>query len=221
MARIPYGPTRTVADNLVDTTRCQLNRYGRHPVDLIARSPRTITDVRVMLDDLGRFLGGDLDLRHDDLRFFGSKVWQIVTSCRERRNEEYEKIGWWEFIGAEAALACLPEAARTRHHPLAGRGQGAHREHQDDRRHLRPAAVRHRHAGAEHRPRAERPDERRLDRSVAPLPRIAGGRLSQRLQGGGGRRSTASASARPPSSAAARARPSTATISSSRCRSRT
>ena len=90
-----------MADNLVDTTRCQLNRYGRHPIDLIARSPRTITDVRVMLDDLGRFLGGDLDLTHDDLRFFGSKVWQIVTSCRERRNEEYEKIGWWEFIGAE------------------------------------------------------------------------------------------------------------------------
>ena len=101
MARIPYGPTGSVADNLVDTTRCQLNRYGRHPVDLIARSPRTITDVRVMLDDLGRFLGGDLDLTHDDLRFFGSKVWQIVTSCRERRNEEYERVGWWEFIGAE------------------------------------------------------------------------------------------------------------------------
>ncbi len=101
MSRIPYGPTGTVADNLVDTTRCQLNRYGRHPIDLIARSPRSITDVRVTLDDLGRFLGGDLDLTHDDLRFFGSKVWQIVTSCRERRDTDYEKIGWWEFIGAE------------------------------------------------------------------------------------------------------------------------
>jgi uncharacterized protein with NAD-binding domain and iron-sulfur cluster len=101
MGRIPYGPAGTVANNLVDTTRCQLNRYGRHPVDLIARSPRSITDIRVALDDLGRFLGGDLDLSHDDLRFFGSKVWQIVTSCRERRDTEYEKIGWWEFIGAE------------------------------------------------------------------------------------------------------------------------
>jgi uncharacterized protein with NAD-binding domain and iron-sulfur cluster len=101
MSRIPYGATGTVADNLVDTTRCQLNRYGRHPVDLIARFPRSITDVRVALDDLGRFLGGDLDLSHDDLRFFGSKVWQIVTSCRERRDNEYEKSGWWEFIGAE------------------------------------------------------------------------------------------------------------------------
>ena len=35
------------------------------------------------------------------MRFFGSKIWQIVTSCRERRDEEYEKIGWWDFIGAE------------------------------------------------------------------------------------------------------------------------
>jgi uncharacterized protein with NAD-binding domain and iron-sulfur cluster len=101
MSRIPYGPTGTVADNLVDTTRCQLNRYGRFPIDLIARSPRTMTDVRALLDDISRFLNGDLDLTHDDLRFFGSKVWQIVTSCRERRDDEYEKIGWWEFIGAE------------------------------------------------------------------------------------------------------------------------
>lgn len=101
MSRIPYGPTATVADNLVDTTRCQLNRYGRRPVDLIARFPRSIGDVRVALDDLGRFFGGDLDLSHDDLRFFGSKVWQIVTSCRERRDSDYEKMGWWEFIGAD------------------------------------------------------------------------------------------------------------------------
>ena len=101
MARIPFGPSGNVANNLVDTTRCQLNRYGRFPIDLIARSPRTITDVRALLDNVGRFINGDLDLTHDDLRFFGSKIWQIVTSCRERRNEEYEKIGWWDFIGAE------------------------------------------------------------------------------------------------------------------------
>jgi uncharacterized protein with NAD-binding domain and iron-sulfur cluster len=101
MGRIPYGPTGTVADNLVDTTRCQLNRFGRMPVDLIARSPRTLTDVRAALDDVSRFLNGDLNLTHDDLRFFGSKIWQIVTSCRERRDDEYEKKGWWDFIGAE------------------------------------------------------------------------------------------------------------------------
>jgi uncharacterized protein with NAD-binding domain and iron-sulfur cluster len=101
MGRIPCGSGRTVADNLVDTTRCSLARFGRHAVNLTARSPRTINDVRVVLDDLGRFLGGDLGLSHDELAFFASKIWQIVTSSRERRMDEYEKIGWWDFIGAE------------------------------------------------------------------------------------------------------------------------
>ena len=101
MSRIPYGSGGTVADNLVDTTRCQLSRFGRHTVEVPARFPRTLRDVRVALDDLGRFLGGDLGLSHDDLAFFGSKIWQIVTSCRERRMTDYEKIGWWDFIEAE------------------------------------------------------------------------------------------------------------------------
>src|SRR5207249_4191949 len=98
MSRIPCGPRGgCVADNLVDTTRVSLARYGRHAVDLPARSPRTINDVRVVLDDLGRFLGGDLGLSHDEIAFFASKVWQIVTSCRDRRMNEYEKLGWWDF----------------------------------------------------------------------------------------------------------------------------
>jgi len=101
MSRIPCGQGRTVADNLVDTTRCQLARFGRHPIGVTARSPRSFNDVRVLLDDLGRYLGGDLGLSHDDIAFFASKVWQIVTSCRERRMTEYEKTGWWDFIEAE------------------------------------------------------------------------------------------------------------------------
>jgi uncharacterized protein with NAD-binding domain and iron-sulfur cluster len=101
MQRIPYGANGNVADNLVDTTRCQLARFGRHSVNLTARSPRSINDVRVFLDDFARFFGGDLGLSHDDIAFFASKIWQIVTSCRERRMNEYEKIGWWDFIGAE------------------------------------------------------------------------------------------------------------------------
>jgi uncharacterized protein with NAD-binding domain and iron-sulfur cluster len=101
MARIPCGHGRTVADNLIDTTRCQLARFGRHPIGVTARSPRSLNDVRVLLDDLGRYLGGDLGLSHDDIAFFASKVWQIVTSCRDRRMTEYEKIGWWDFIEAE------------------------------------------------------------------------------------------------------------------------
>jgi uncharacterized protein with NAD-binding domain and iron-sulfur cluster len=100
MKRIPYGRDRTVFDNLVDTTRVQLTRFDRPPIELIARSPRTLGDVRVMLGDLGLLYRGELDLSHDELAFFASRIWQIVTSCHERRVNEYEKIGWWEFIGA-------------------------------------------------------------------------------------------------------------------------
>ncbi len=101
MSRIPFGAHGTVADNLVDTTVCQLARFGRQPVNLPARSPRTMNDVRLALDDLRQCLGGDLGLSHDELAFFVSKVWQIVTSCRDRRMNEYEKLGWWDFIEAE------------------------------------------------------------------------------------------------------------------------
>ena len=36
--------------------------------------------------------------------FFGERIWQILTSCSERRLNEYEKIGWWEFVGAGATI---------------------------------------------------------------------------------------------------------------------
>jgi uncharacterized protein with NAD-binding domain and iron-sulfur cluster len=100
MKRIPFGPDRTVFDNLVDTTRVQLARFDRPPIELISRSPRALGDVRVLLGDLGLLYRGELDLSHDEIAFFASRIWQIVTSCSERRLDEYEKIGWWEFIGA-------------------------------------------------------------------------------------------------------------------------
>ena len=100
MKRIPFGPDRTVFDNLVDTTRVQLARFDRPPIDLICRSPRGLDDVRVLLGDLDLIYQGELDVSHDEIAFFASRIWQILTSCRERRMDEYEKLGWWEFIGA-------------------------------------------------------------------------------------------------------------------------
>jgi uncharacterized protein with NAD-binding domain and iron-sulfur cluster len=102
MKRIPCGHDRTVFDNLVDTTRVQLARFDRPPIELISRSPRELGDVRVLLGDLGLLYRGELGLSHDDMAFFASRVWQIVTSCHERRVNEYEKIDWWDFIDAEA-----------------------------------------------------------------------------------------------------------------------
>ena len=35
------------------------------------------------------------DLTPDDLAHFGARIWQILTSCEERRLAEYEQIPWW------------------------------------------------------------------------------------------------------------------------------
>lgn len=36
-----------------------------------------------------------------ELRFYFLRLWQILTSCHERRDDQYEQIPWWEFVGAE------------------------------------------------------------------------------------------------------------------------
>ena len=102
MARIPLPGNRSVADNLVDTTRIQICRFDRRPIEMPTRCPRNWGDVRVVLDDAGRLYGGDFGLSHEEIAFFVSRVWQIITSCHERRVTEYEKIPWWEFIDAES-----------------------------------------------------------------------------------------------------------------------
>jgi hypothetical protein len=37
----------------------------------------------------------------DDKEFFAGKIWQLMTSCYERRENDYERLGWWEFTGAD------------------------------------------------------------------------------------------------------------------------
>lgn len=100
MGRIPYG-SGSVADNLVDTTRVEMARFDHTPFVLPSRSPRSLADVRVVLDDLAALFQPDLGISQTEMAFFASRIWQIITSCEERRLAEYEKIGWWDFIGAE------------------------------------------------------------------------------------------------------------------------
>ena len=58
-----------------------------------------------MLRDILLVFEPNTDLTPDDLAFFGARIWQILTSCKERRLGEYERISWWDFIGAEGRSA--------------------------------------------------------------------------------------------------------------------
>ncbi|HEX6277914.1 MAG TPA: FAD-dependent oxidoreductase [Polyangiaceae bacterium] len=100
MARIPNGNGKVV-DHLVDTTECHHARFGKKPVIIPVRFPRTPRDFKNAVLLAVDWLGGQLEVTPEETAFFSEKLWQLMTSCDERRLEEYEKTYWWDFIEAE------------------------------------------------------------------------------------------------------------------------
>jgi uncharacterized protein with NAD-binding domain and iron-sulfur cluster len=101
MSRIPYrradGKVATVFDNLTPTDRVLVARKGKPSLTAIVNFPKTIADVRVLFGDLT----ADTGLSDEEMDFFAERVWQLMTSCRERRRNEYERIAWWDFLQAD------------------------------------------------------------------------------------------------------------------------
>jgi len=96
MRRTPYGEHASVFDNLTIATRMLLAREGQTELTWIARSPRTLQDLRVFLMELFTPLG----VPQKELSFFVSRLLTVATSCSDRRLAEYENIAWWDFIEA-------------------------------------------------------------------------------------------------------------------------
>src|SRR5262249_25297538 len=105
MRRIPSFDGRKVADHLVPTTRVGITQYGQPTFVVPALFPRTPGDAGTLLRDILLAVSPGPDLTPDDLAFFGARIWQILTSCEERRIGEYERTAWWDFVGAEERSA--------------------------------------------------------------------------------------------------------------------
>jgi uncharacterized protein with NAD-binding domain and iron-sulfur cluster len=98
LKRIPYrNNARGVYDNLVDTTRIEVARYDLPPLVVNSRFPRSLADFTLLIANMW---SDNIGVEIEDEHYFAERVWQIMTSCEERRLAEYEKIGWWDFIGA-------------------------------------------------------------------------------------------------------------------------
>ena len=82
MRRIQYRD-RTVFDNLVVANRLELARFGQRPIVVAARFPHNLADLEVDLE--AAFHGDDLGLEPGELKFFAARIWQILTSCEDRR----------------------------------------------------------------------------------------------------------------------------------------
>ena len=98
MSRIPFGPDgATCADNLIGVQVINVARYDHPGIDLLARMPRSISDLKILFHEL---FGGVSPLSEGDLTFFAGKLWQVMTSCEERRLAELEQQSWWDFVDA-------------------------------------------------------------------------------------------------------------------------
>ncbi|MEO8623530.1 MAG: FAD-dependent oxidoreductase, partial [bacterium] len=101
MRRILSFDGRKVADHLVPTTRVAITQYEKPTFVLPAVFPATLGDAGTVLRDILLAFDKTTGLTAEDIAYFGARIWQILTSCDARRLAEYEKINWWEFVGAE------------------------------------------------------------------------------------------------------------------------
>jgi uncharacterized protein with NAD-binding domain and iron-sulfur cluster len=113
MSRIPYvsstGKKGTVFDNLNHTSRIMIARYGKPPIVTIASFPKHLSDLELIIKDLHG--GIDSGLTQEEIKFFAERIWQLATSCTRRKNNDYERLGWWEYLEADRFAGKNPDTS--------------------------------------------------------------------------------------------------------------
>ncbi len=106
MSRIPIDGGGDVTDNLVLATSFGITQYDKRPMfEFPSRDPSDPSSWPDWIVGILEYFSPITDLHIDDLVFFSGKLWQILTSCDERRLAEYEKIPWWTFVDADSRSA--------------------------------------------------------------------------------------------------------------------
>jgi uncharacterized protein with NAD-binding domain and iron-sulfur cluster len=98
--------SRSVFDNLVPTTSQGVNFESDPTADppenkrpyVLPR--RRIPSAQVFFDLLVESLCKS-DLSLQDTNRLAARTFKFMTSCRERREKEYETLSWWDFIGGD------------------------------------------------------------------------------------------------------------------------
>jgi uncharacterized protein with NAD-binding domain and iron-sulfur cluster len=101
MKRIPFtvnGKKNSVFNNLTSTSRIMLARQGKAPIVTPASFPKSLSDIELIIKDLH---GIDSGLTSEEVHFFAERVWQLMTSSKTRRENDYERLGWWEYLQAD------------------------------------------------------------------------------------------------------------------------
>jgi len=98
MKETPIGDDhRNAYDNLVQASRELIARADQPNVLTVARFPRNLADFKVLLEDVFAPIG----LTSEEEHFAAERLWQIATSCSERKANDYERLSWWEYVEAD------------------------------------------------------------------------------------------------------------------------
>jgi uncharacterized protein with NAD-binding domain and iron-sulfur cluster len=103
MRRIPFGSNKDgVLGNLVACDRFEFARTDGPALVLPTHPPASFDDLKLDVSALRTIHAG---LGDDDLAYFLSRILVLLTSCEERRYQEWEYTSWWEFSGAKTRSA--------------------------------------------------------------------------------------------------------------------
>lgn len=98
MKRTPFGDqSQSVFDNLTEVDRVGIYRSGKKDIETIVNFPESFADIKTVIATFHANTG----LTPEEESFFAKKLWQLMTTCYDRRLSEYEKIGWWDFLEAD------------------------------------------------------------------------------------------------------------------------
>ena len=100
MRRIPHG-SGTVLDNLTHATRILFAQAGgKNELVTAAHLPQSLEDLALVSRFLFELVTR-LGIPPQEHAVLVERMMTLLTSCDERRYEQWEKVGWWDFIGAE------------------------------------------------------------------------------------------------------------------------
>lgn len=100
MQHTPYWDTdETICDRLVNVDKEALANFTNRAIITPAKMPSTLSGFLKLRKQMKSQPSVNFD--KGELRYYVGKLWQIVTSCHERRDDQYEQIPWWEYVGAE------------------------------------------------------------------------------------------------------------------------
>ena len=94
MKRIPVGDGDSAFDNLVTTQDMMMAQSNAQPIVLPVDFPTSLKEVEQLFAAFQEF---NAELSTEEIACFSGKIWQLMTSCRERFTAEYDSISWWDF----------------------------------------------------------------------------------------------------------------------------